>query len=282
MGVGGPLRHLGGYLGGDLLNFWSGGPDRQELPLGKLAQASATVWGTSRWLRANAVYQSWARVAPGGAGTLAGYAAQLRTAALPTFNNGLLGKGVAKGLSAIPASRGAGQWLSDAGRATPVFRGLGVAGGAFSTVMDAKHVVEQGNPVTAFKQQGAGYVAGVARTGFSASSTAFLIAPNPVTGGAVIVTGAVWAGAEVWDHHEEIGHAVSSAGNWAWDHSAAGQAWNHRADIGHAIDSGIGTAQAFASDVGDRLDAGLDTAKGLGGDALDLGKEALDAIPTPW
>jgi len=121
--------------------------------------------------------------------------------------------------------------------------------------------------------------------GFSASTTAFLVAPNPVTAGAVLATGAIWAGAEAWQHREAIAGAVSDGAEFVWDHSLVGAAWNNRAEIGAAIDSGIDTAQAFATDVGDRLDQGIDTiGSGLsdaGEDVLDAGGEALDKI-TPW
>jgi hypothetical protein len=293
---GGPLRNLGQYLNANLFNYWSGGPDHRYLPVGKMVRSSAFMYGTAKWMQAAGVAASWSRVAPGGPGTITGYAAELANSRLPVFNNGFLGKGLARGLSAIPATRGAGGWLSTASKATPFFRGLGVVGGGVSTVMDASNLVAQGNPVTAFKRDGSRYVADVARTGFSASSTAFLIAPNPVTGGAVIVTGTVWMGAEAWDHRAEIAHAASGAanwawdhgGNWTWDHSLVGATWNHRADIAAAIDSGIGTAQAFADGVGSTLDHGVDIAGDVGGSALHAGGSALhtagDVVDklTPW
>lgn len=40
-------------------------------------------------------------------------------------------------------------------------------------------LVDQGNPVDAYRREGAAYVADVAGTAFSASTTAFLVAPNP-------------------------------------------------------------------------------------------------------
>lgn len=51
----------------------------------------------------------------------------------------------------------------------------------------------------------------VARTGFNASLTAATIAPNPVTWGAVAVTGVVWAGAEIVDNWPAISNAVGEA-----------------------------------------------------------------------
>ena len=113
--------------------------------------------------------------------------------------------------------------------------GLSVA----STVGDAVVVYNHGNPIDAFQQDGAGYVADVARLGFSGSTTAFLIAPNPVTGGLVIVTGVVWAGAEVVDHWDEITEFWGSASadfqrssQWIYDQSARviGHGWDWTAD----------------------------------------------------
>jgi hypothetical protein len=174
-------------------------------------------------------------------------------------------------MSAIPRLEGAGSWLGNVSKATPVFRRLGIAGGVYSTVTDGYNLIQQGNPVDAFQRDGAGYVADIGRTAFSASTTAFLIAPNPVTGGAVIVSGGIWLGAEAWDHREAIGHAVSTGADWAWDHSVAGQVWNHREDIGNALDSGVDMVGDGLSDVAD-----------TGGDLVDGAKDLVDKIPTPW
>lgn len=57
----------------------------------------------------------------------------------------------------------------------------------------------------------------MASTLFNGSATAFFIAPNPVTAGAVVVTGLVYAGTEVWDNWPEISNAVSEGVDWAGD-----------------------------------------------------------------
>lgn len=90
-----------------------------------------------------------------------------------------------------------------------VLRATGVVGGVVSTGVSLANVVAQGNPVDAFKENGAGYVADLAEVGFNASSTAFLLAPNPVTAGAVVVTGVVWAGAELVDHWDDVTQLAS-------------------------------------------------------------------------
>lgn len=103
-------------------------------------------------------------------------------------------------------------------------RTLGVVGGVVNTGMGVYDLVQQGNPVEAFKRDGAGYVADVAETAFSASTTAFLVAPNPVTAGLAVGTGLVWAGAEVVDHWDEISETasdvkdeISETASDAWD-----------------------------------------------------------------
>ena len=110
---------------------------------------------------------------------------------------------------------------------------------------------QQGNPIDAFRENGAGYVADVAGTAFSASTTAFLIAPNPVTGALVIGTGVVWAGAEIVDHWDDIAAWSSDA----WD---AGTGF-----VGDAWDVGTGA-------VGDAWDAGTDFIGGIGSGAKDF------------
>ncbi|HEX5620625.1 MAG TPA: hypothetical protein VFX51_19555 [Solirubrobacteraceae bacterium] len=267
----GGLGPLGGYLNADLFNYWGGGPDGNTFPLGKLIKGGTFMYGTVQWLRAQSVAASWARVAPSAPGTFTELTAMNALARFPTFNNGLVGRGLARGMSALPRLEGAGSWLSNASRATPIFRRLGIAGGVYSTVTDGYNLIQQGNPVDAFQRDGAGYVADVGRTAFSASTTAFLIAPNPVTGGAVVVSGAVWAGAEIYQHREAIGHAIGTGADWAWDHSAAGVVWNNREEIGQALDSGV-----------DMVGDGLSTVADTGGDLIDGAGDLVSSIPTPW
>lgn len=245
------------------------------------------MYGTYKWLPEYAAWQQNIRTM-GAAAPLTQWSRTLMMDRLPTFNNGFIGRSAQRALSATPGLRGAGSWLSAAHKATPVFRRLGIAGGVVSTGMDFYGLVQQGNPVEAFQREGAGYVADVARTGFSASTTAFLIAPNPVTGGAVIVTGAVWLGAEAWEHREAIADGIATGADWVWDHSMAGQVWNNREAIAAGIDQGIDTAQNFAEGVGERLDEGVDmvesglsTAADVGGDMLEGAGDVVDDI-TPW
>ncbi|MEU3841771.1 PE-PGRS family protein [Streptomyces sp. NPDC028635] len=110
-----------------------------------------------------------------------------------------------------------GRGLRFAGRAGGLLRGVGIVGGVASTGYSVANVVAQGNPVDAFKKKGAGYVADVAEVGFNASLTAATVAPNPFTIGAVAVTGAVYAGAKVVEHWDDIKKGAGKAADWVGD-----------------------------------------------------------------
>ncbi|MFI7629549.1 hypothetical protein [Microbispora rosea] len=104
--------------------------------------------------------------------------------------------------------------LGTVARTAGAVRALGVVGGVVSTGYSAANVVSQGDPIAAFKRNGAGYVADIAEVGFNASLTAAMICPNPVTLGATVITGAVYVGAKVvenWDDIEAGAKKVSKA-----------------------------------------------------------------------
>ena len=130
----------------------------------------------------------------------------------PVFNTGFVGRQLSTGLQRVPRLAGAGSWLGSPA-ATTFFRRAGIAGAVVGTGYGSYGLYQQGNPIDAFEREGAGYVADVANTAFSASTAAFLIAPNPVTGALVIGTGAVWLGAEVVDNWDTISQSASDA----WD-----------------------------------------------------------------
>ena len=118
----------------------------------------------------------------------------------------------ASGLSAFAS--GAGSALRTAGW----WRAAGVGGSAVSTVIGAADLVQEGNPVEAFKRDKAGYVAKASGVAFNASMTAAMIAPNPVTIGAAVVTGAVYGVATIvdnWEKVKEFPGKVADAGAWA-------------------------------------------------------------------
>ncbi|MFF7732414.1 mucin-2 [Streptomyces sp. NPDC007984] len=109
---------------------------------------------------------------------------------------------------------GAGTALRTAGW----WRAAGVGGSAVATVVGAVDVIQEGNPVDAFKRDKAGYVAKVSGVAFNASLTAAMVAPNPVTIGAAVVTGAVYGVASIVDNWETVRKfpgKVADAGRWA-------------------------------------------------------------------
>ncbi|MFB7739772.1 PE-PGRS family protein [Streptomyces sp. NPDC056112] len=115
------------------------------------------------------------------------------------------------------AARGAGAFRTGLGAAAKTagfLRGAGIVGGVASTGLSAANVISQGNPVEAFKRNGAGYVADVAEVGFNASMTAAMIAPNPITIGLAVGTGAIYAGAKVVEHWDDIKKGAGKAADW--------------------------------------------------------------------
>ena len=124
-------------------------------------------------------------------------------------------------------------------------------------------------------------VEGGLSTAFSATSTAFLVAPNPVTGALVVGTGVAYVGYEVYKHREEIARAATQAWNAAGDAVGAvsrtvrdnpavlagpvglgaAEVWEHRDDIARTVEAGWEGAQ---EQVGAALDAGGKMLKGAG------------------
>jgi len=89
-------------------------------------------------------------------------------------------------------------------RTAGALRVLGIAGGVAATAYSAANVISQGDPREAFKRDGAGYIADIAEVGFNVSLTAAMVAPTPFTIGATVVTGAVYVGAKVVEHWDDI------------------------------------------------------------------------------
>ncbi|WP_030565342.1 hypothetical protein [Streptomyces aureocirculatus] len=117
---------------------------------------------------------------------------------------------IAAGRTASPFLKG----LGAASKAGGFIRVAGIGGTALSTGVSAANVWAQGNPKEAFKKNGAGYVADVAEVGFNASLTSAMVAPNPFTIGATVVTGAVYGGAKVVEHWDDIKHGAGKAKDW--------------------------------------------------------------------
>ncbi|MGW2924296.1 mucin-2 [Streptomyces fungicidicus] len=121
----------------------------------------------------------------------------------------------AAGASRLGAfTSGAGTAMRTAGW----WRMAGVGGGLLSTGIGVIDVVQEGHPATAFKREGAGYVAKVSGTAFNASLTAAMIAPTPVTIGATVVTGLVYGASSIIANRKslrEFPGKVADAGRWA-------------------------------------------------------------------
>lgn len=207
---------LGDYLGAEFANFFGNDEDFPLVALatavGKMTRMSKGVapifqtglvgrFSLSKMATMSGRTGEWARwLLSGGGRHAAPPTSLLRTPAWVGRNGLLPTGGWADPLSRNPGGLG-------------LMRGLGIAGGVYSTAAGVHNVVSQGNPIDAFEREGAGYVADVAETAFSASTTAFLIAPNPVTGGLAVASGVVWAGAEVVDHWDDIEDFASNT----WD-----------------------------------------------------------------
>jgi hypothetical protein len=103
-------------------------------------------------------------------------------------------------------------------------RVLGVAGSAFATVdsgIGLYSSISSGELARNWSEGGtqgkAKVIGDIAEVGFNASLTAAMIAPNPVTWGAVAVTGVVYGGARLVEHWDDVTHAADQAVDWAGD-----------------------------------------------------------------
>jgi hypothetical protein len=184
---------------------WNGGPDERHVPVRTIVAGLLNVADTVKYLGEARKASSWARLNPA-------YAERLLAEALPTLNNSLTAKAMRRLLGKPADAEGLLAWFGDARRATPVFKKIGVVGGVVSTAMDVDALAHD-HP----RRDPVGFVNDLARTGFDASSTAFLLMPTPLTGGAVVVTGVIWAGSEIYQHRREIGHILDSGRDIASD-----------------------------------------------------------------
>ncbi|MFI0941157.1 PE-PGRS family protein [Streptomyces sp. NPDC021020] len=131
--------------------------------------------------------------------------------------------------------------ISIAARTSGVLRGLGIGTSAAATVFSGANVISDGlNPVTAFKRQGAGYVADVAEFGFNASLTAALVSPSPFSLGAVVVFGSVYGGAKIVEHWDDITKGTGKAVDWTADtaQKAGHEVASGAKKAGHEVASG--------------------------------------------
>ena len=182
--------HVGQFVTGFFANFfWNyEGP----MPWGKWLAGAIKTLRVAGWSFSTVIY-----------GIL-----RLPRGPLPLFNNGFVGRLLAKlplmgGLAGPTATL----WLTR----------LSIWGGILGGVAGTIKLIRQGNPIDAYDRDGAGYLADVAGTAFSFSSAAFFAFPNPVTGALAAGTGVVWLGAEAWDHRQEIADAAEVAADWVGD-----------------------------------------------------------------
>ncbi|MGY2876649.1 hypothetical protein ACVW00_003839 [Marmoricola sp. URHA0025 HA25] len=103
-------------------------------------------------------------------------------------------------------------------------RVLGVAGSAFATVdsgIGLYNSISSGELARNWSEGGtqgkAKVIGDIAEVGFNASLTAAMVAPNPVTWGAVAVTGVVYGGARLVEHWDDVTDAVGDAADWTGD-----------------------------------------------------------------
>lgn len=201
------------FLLGDVGNFWGGGDG--SMPWGRSAAGLLrTVRGPGylwKYLRAAGTPGAPLPPAPTTAngGLMRFIASRLGPRALALLDSNFVA-GLPSARNASLLARGQGGLRTLAPRAG-LARGLGVAGGVFSTGAGLVNLYQQGNPVEAFQERGTEYAADLASTAFSASSTAFFVTPNPVTAGATIATGVAWLGLEAWNHREEIAEVWNDA-----------------------------------------------------------------------
>jgi hypothetical protein len=217
-----------------LSTAWNGGKGG-HLPVGKLITGLLSVWKMKSYAKTAKAAAFWRMLNPA-------YAQRLLAEAAPTLNNSWIVRTLSGPLARVPGMARSAGWLSDATRATPVFTKIGIAGGVVSVGLDINKLAhdDPGKDPAAFATD-------LARTGFDVSTTAFLIAPNPITGGAVVVTGLAWAGTEVWQHHAEITHALDNAKDFAVDEvKDVGEGAKHAvSSIGHGAKHAVSGIKHF-------------------------------------
>jgi hypothetical protein len=180
-------------------------------------------------------------------------------------SNPLTGHALMRGQSLAAVYRQSGSLVSF-GSNVGWFRGAGVVMSGASTVTSLLNVAAQGNPVDAYRENGASYVADVGETLFNGSVTAMLIAPNPVTAGAVVVTGLVYAGAEIYAHREQIAALATDGVRLAADVGRRG------AQVAGDV---LGTVDRAVDDAVDSVDRAVDRAAD---GAVDRAKQVGSAL----
>ncbi|GAA2230645.1 hypothetical protein GCM10010232_16230 [Streptomyces amakusaensis] len=111
-------------------------------------------------------------------------------------------------LATVAKNGGLGQAVKAAGWA----RGVGVVGSAAGTVYGVANLATYNTDM--IKAQPAKFATDLTGTAFNASMTALAVAPNPITAGLAVGTGAAYLIAAGIQHREVIGDAIGNAAEW--------------------------------------------------------------------
>ncbi|WP_345691327.1 hypothetical protein [Streptomyces coeruleoprunus] len=105
--------------------------------------------------------------------------------------------------------------LANAAKAAGWLRGAGVVGGVATTAYGVANLATY--DLDMIKAKPDKFATDLTGTAFSASTTALMVAPNPVTLGLAVGTGIAYGGALIWENREAIGNAAEKAGDWIGD-----------------------------------------------------------------
>ncbi|MEU3184778.1 hypothetical protein ABZ707_11315 [Streptomyces sp. NPDC006923] len=117
--------------------------------------------------------------------------------------------------------------LANAAKAAGWIRGAGVVGGVAATAYGVANLATYDADM--IKKDPAKFASDLSGTAFSASMTALTVAPNPVTLGLAVGTGAVYAGCLVVDNWDSISKGAEETADWVGDKAS---------DIGSGIAGG--------------------------------------------
>ena len=122
-----------------------------------------------------------------------------------------------RGVNAVPGASAGSTFRAGLGAAAKTagfLRGAGVVGGVAATGFSLWNAIDKDHG-QAWKENKAKYIGDWAEVGFNASLTAAMIAPNPITIGAAVVTGVVYGGAKIVENWPAIKGGAKKAANWA-------------------------------------------------------------------
>ncbi len=130
---------------------------------------------------------------------------------------------------------------------TLAVRVLGAAGGRLSMawalaafVIDAKDVVDQGNPFWAFRERGSNYIADYQQGWFDLSLGAFAARPHPITAAVAAATFTSWVAWATWDERRRVTEAAMQGADVVQD--------TVRNAVRGAVDDAADAARAWLDD----------------------------------